>query len=104
MGLFDFLNRPDFNTLLEQAKGTAGAVILDVRTPEEFSQGHVPGAVNLPLDQIETIELDQNTPLFVYCHSGARSSSAAAILRNKGYLSVTNLGGIISYRGALASV
>ena len=72
-----FSRRPSFQEGLETFQKTPGAVLLDVRTPEEFAAGHVPEAVNAPLDALERIDYQQDTPLFVYCHSGARSASSA---------------------------
>lgn len=76
-------------------------VLLDVRTPEEYKfDGHVPGSVNLPLDRLSGISIDKSSHLFVYCYSGARSAQAARYLKQLGY-TVTDLGGITSYRGSL---
>ncbi len=78
--------------------------LLDVRTPEEFKSGHIPGSVNLPLDKIGRIESlipDKTARIFVYCHSGARSQMACRILSQLGYENVTNIGGIVSWRGPL---
>ena len=65
-----------------------GALILDVRTPQEYAGGHVPGAVNLPLSEMtaarEIIGADDR-PVIVYCQSGARSARAAAVLRAGGW-------------------
>ena len=62
--------------------------ILDVRTPEEFSQNHVPSAINIPLDQI-TERLGEfekmKTPIIAYCRSGSRSGMATSILKQHGY-------------------
>ena len=56
MGLFDlFARRPALSEGLEQYRNTSGAVLLDVRTPEEYRDGHLPGAKNLPLDRLDTI-------------------------------------------------
>ena len=102
MGLFDFLRGPDINAGVEKYKSTKGAVLLDVRTEEEFAQGHVQNAVNIPLQEISKVTeriADKSTPLFTYCLSGARSSQAAAIIKRMGYTDVTNIGGISSYRG-----
>ncbi|MFR5811129.1 MAG: rhodanese-like domain-containing protein, partial [Flavonifractor plautii] len=53
MGLFDlFARRPALSEGLEQYRNTSGAVLLDVRTPEEYRDGHLPGAKNLPLDRL----------------------------------------------------
>ena len=82
MGLFDFLRRPerpDMGAELERFRSTPGAVLLDVRTPEEYAAGHIPGSRNVPLDELHWSELpeDPGTPLFVCCLSGARSRQAA---------------------------
>ena len=76
-------------------------VILDVRTPEEYAEGRIPGAVLLPLEPVdkvttdaETIISDRKTVVFVYCRSGRRSALAAKILIGKGYQNVYDLGGI----------
>lgn len=101
MGFFElFGKRADLAAGLATAHSTPGAVVLDVRTTEEYAGGHVPGSVNLPLGEIQGISLPQTTPLFVYCHSGARSSQAVAYLNAHGYTAV-NLGGIAGYRGAV---
>ena len=105
MGLFDFLKHTDINQGVAAFQQTAGAVLVDVRTPEEYRDGHVPGSINVPLQQIEDIELEvaeENTPLYVYCRSGARSRQAAALLKEMGYEDVHNIGGILDYQGKVA--
>lgn len=102
MGFFDFMRGPDFSAGIEQYRSTDGAVLLDVRTEEEYRQGRVPGSRNLPLSSISRAEgtvPDKTTPLFVYCLSGARSSRAVSELKRMGYENVTNIGGISAYRG-----
>lgn len=63
------------------------ATLLDVRTPGEFSGGHVEGAVNIPVGDLggRVSEVDQDRPVVVYCQSGGRSASAAELLRGQGY-------------------
>ena len=73
--------------------------VIDVRTKLEFWLGHLPGAVNVPVDTLPhgLDGVDGITPksrLLVYCASGARSASAAAILKQAGYQRVTDGGGI----------
>ena len=105
MGLFDRWKQPDFDTGLEQFAQTPGAVLLDVRTRQEFAQGSVPGSRNIPLQELEAVQQaipQQDTPVFVYCLSGARSRQAAALLQRMGYSSVVNLGGICNYHGKVA--
>ena len=100
MGFFDFFKTPDINQELITFHNTKGGVLLDVRTPQEYREGHVPGSRNIPLqviDTIKTIVPQTNTPLFVYCHSGARSRQATAMLGKMGYTNVKNIGGIASY-------
>ena len=102
MGFFDFLKQPDVNQGVRNYKNTAGAVLLDVRTPEEYSEGHIPESKNVPLqalDKVRTVVENKDTELFVYCYSGARSRQAAAALGQMGYNKVNNIGGISSYRG-----
>ncbi len=77
------------------------AVFLDVRTPEEYKEGHLPDAVNLPLDEIEkeiTARFpEKDTVLLIYCRSGRRSRAAAEALVAMGYTEVYDFGGINSW-------
>ncbi len=73
----------------------AGATLVDVRTPEEFAAGHLPGAVNIPVGALEERlgELGPPaTPLVVYCRSGARSGRAERLLKARGFQDVFDLG------------
>ena len=73
----------------------SGAVLLDVRSPAEFSSGHLDGAINVPVDQLpnRTSEVGpKERPVVVYCRSGARSARAAGILRAAGFSKVEDLG------------
>jgi phage shock protein E len=73
----------------------AGARLIDVRTAEEFESGHIPGAVNIPVQELERRlnEVKANgQPIVLYCRSGARSASAAQILKRSGYPEVHDLG------------
>ena len=73
----------------------AGATLVDVRTPEEFAAGHLPGAVNLPVDELPQRlgELGSpEKPLVIYCRSGARSTRAERLLKERGFEQVFNLG------------
>ena len=102
MGLFDFMKRPDMGQELERFARTPDALLLDVRTEEEYAGGHIPDSRNVPLHtlaRVPSLPGTLETPLFVYCLSGARSRQAAAILRRMGYSHVTDLGGISNYHG-----
>lgn len=101
MGFFSFFKRPDINEGVEKFRQTEGAVLLDVRTKEEYAERKIEGSVNLPLQEIEkiiSVVPDKNTPIFLHCRSGKRSGKAEKILRAKGYTDVTNIGGIINYK------
>ena len=79
------------------------AIILDVRTPEEFEQKHIIGALLLPLEDLKEgkFELlpDKNKEILIYCRTGRRSKEAAQILADKGYANVYEFGGIVDWTG-----
>ena len=102
MGFFDFLKGPDINQGVKEYSTTDGAILLDVRTPDEYRQGHIPGSKNVPLQSIDKVTVMINnkaTPIFVHCLSGSRSRQAAAVLQQLGYTNVKNIGGISAYAG-----
>ena len=104
MGFFDFFKQADINQGVKEYKAAAGAVLLDVRTPQEYREGHITGSKNVPLqqlDKVSTVAENKNIPLFVYCYSGARSRQAAGMLQRMGYTNVNNIGGIAAYAGKL---
>lgn len=76
-------------------------VLLDVRTGTEFSDGHIEGAILLPLDELAlragAMLPDRDAAILVYCRSGGRSRIAAQILAKMGYARVFDLGGIIDW-------
>ena len=80
-------------------------IILDVRTKEEYESGHIPGAINLPNEEIAEAEIsllkDKEDLILVYCRSGNRSRQAAEKLANLGYSNVKDFGGINSWDGEI---
>ena len=78
-----------------------GYVILDARTQEEYDEGHIPGAVLIPYDEIlekaETALTDKDQLILVYCRSGRRSKLAAKDLVKLGYTNIKEFGGIIDW-------
>jgi rhodanese-related sulfurtransferase len=78
-----------------------GYVILDTRTQEEYDEGHIPGAILIPYDEIlqkaETVLTDKNQLILVYCRSGRRSKLAAEDLVKLGYTNIKEFGGIIDW-------
>lgn len=82
-------------SLLDKIKN--GALVLDVRSVDEYEDDHYPDALNIPLDQLQgrMAELgDKGRSIVVYCLSGARSAYAARILKASGFADVLNAGGI----------
>jgi rhodanese-related sulfurtransferase len=73
--------------------------LVDVRTPEEFSAGYIPGAININLQELQQKlgRIPTDKPVIVYCRSGNRSAFAANILKQAGYTEVYDLGGIIEW-------
>ena len=104
MGIFDFFKQPDINKGILEYRNTDGAVLLDVRTPQEYREGHIPGSKNVPLqaiDKIHSVADNKDTALFVYCYSGGRSRQAVSMLQHMGYTNVRNIGGITAYQGRM---
>ena len=102
MGFFDFFKQPDINQGVKEYTATPGAVLLDVRTSEEYRGGHIPGSKNVPLqaiDKVASVAEYKDTALYVYCQSGARSRQATSMLQGMGYTNVNNIGGIAAYAG-----
>ena len=102
MSLFDIFKKSDINAEVENIKNIKDAVLLDVRDIDEYSAGHIPGSINVPVKDIHGIITtipDFNTPVFVYCLSGGRASKAVQTMKALGYTNVNNIGGISTYTG-----
>lgn len=100
--LFDLFRQPDIDQGVQDVRNTPGALLLDVRSPEEYREGHIPGSQNLPLQYVEmapSVVDNKERELFVYCHSGARSRQAVDMLKRMGYSNARNIGGIAAYSG-----
>jgi rhodanese-related sulfurtransferase len=101
--MFNFLKKlfgpgTDYKALMQQ-----GAVIVDVRTENEFKSGHIKGAINIPLNNIQSKAKDlkkKGKPVITCCASGMRSSSAMGILKQEG-MEVYNGGGWASLNSKL---
>jgi phage shock protein E len=85
-----------------------GALVIDVRSPGEFSSGHLPNAVNIPLDEIETAlprrVKDKNQVLLLHCLSGTRSGMAKNKLKTLSYANIFNLGSLARARKIAGNV
>lgn len=81
-----------------------GRVVIDVRETGEYMRGHIPGAKNIPLSQLQRRlgEIPHDKDLLLYCQSGMRSKNAARILSKNGYSTLSHLaGGISAWRGKI---
>ena len=93
------------NITAEEAKqimdSEEGYIILDVRTQEEYDQGHIPGAILIPDTEIEAraeeVLTDKDQLILVYCRSGRRSKLAAEALVELGYTNIKEFGGILDW-------
>lgn len=83
------------------------AIILDVRRPDEYQVGHIPGAINIPNETIGREELpqlpDKDQTILVYCRSGNRSKQASEKLAALGYTQVLEFGGILDWPGQVVT-
>ena len=90
---------------LELMEADSDYILLDVRRDDEFEEGHIPGAINIPNESIGTEEIaelpDKNQTIYVYCRSGNRSKQASQKLVELGYTNVVEFGGIIDYSGEI---
>jgi len=79
-------------------------MFLDVRPSDVYDGGHIPGAVNIPLDTLDAFVRQlpgKDAPIYVYCQDGIRSAKGAKLLRNLGYTNVTDYGPITHWNGDL---
>ena len=94
------INMDEAITMMEEE---SGYIILDVRTPEEFADKHIPGAINIPNETISTEEIpelpDKDQLILVYCRSGNRSKQASEKLAALGYTNIVEFGGINDWPG-----
>lgn len=90
---------------LELMEADSDYILLDVRRDDEFEEGHIPRAINIPNESIGTEEIaelqDKNQTIYVYCRSGNRSKQASQKLVDLGYTNVIEFGGIIDYSGEI---
>lgn len=93
--LFKLQDKVNFEELLQN-----GAILVDVRTREEYQSGHAKEAVNMPLDKLSTLssQLPADRPIITVCQSGIRSKSAVSQLKSKGFKEVYNGGGWFNFK------
>jgi len=85
--------------------GKPAHVLVDVRTPAEYEAGHIPTAINIPVDVIGSRlpAIAKDTLIVVYCRSGNRSTTASKILMDLGYTNVVDFGAVSKWEGALVT-
>ena len=85
-------------------KGSHEYILIDVRTPTEYSSGHIPTAINIPVDVISSMppEAKNDDLIIVYCRSGNRSAVAKGILEDLGFTNIVDFGGINRYPSELS--
>ena len=95
---------------MQMLQEQSGYLIVDVRRPDEFAEGHIAGAINVPVEAINTAEeaseLAEDLPdldqvLLIYCRTGRRSKEASARLAEFGYTKVYEFGGITTWEGEI---
>ena len=91
-------------TMMEEE---SGYIILDVRTPEEYRERHIPNAINIPNETIGSEDIqelpDRDQLILVYCRSGNRSKQASGKLAELGYTNIVEIGGINDWTGDTVS-
>ncbi len=102
MSFFDFFHKADIAAGVKEYRQTKGAMLVDVRTAEEYRGGHIPSAHNFPVENIKDIARlipRKETPVYLYCQSGRRAVRARDKMKSLGYTNVQAIGGIEDYKG-----
>ena len=98
------ISMDEAKALMEESEGY---ILLDVRTKEEYESGYIPGAINIPLSDINENVVsslpDKSQMILVYCRSGNRSKQASEKLAKQGYANIVEFGGINSWTGETVS-
>lgn len=97
------VDAPKAYQMIQNNSGKSGLVIIDVRSPEEFAEGHIAGAVNLdinsPVFSAELNKMDRDKTYLVYCRAGSRSARAYLIMEKMGFNNTYNLfGGFLEWK------
>jgi len=102
---FNQLDVPEIEVskVYEALKNNKDVIMIDVRTPQEFSRGNIMGSINVPVDfvelKVEKVVTDKNKTVYVYCLSGARSNMAVNTMVKKGYKNVFSMkSGLLAWR------
>jgi len=102
MSIIDYFRKEDVNAGIKEYRQTKGAILVDVRTPEEYRRGHIPSAHNFPVENVKDIARlipKKDTQVYLYCQSGRRAVRARDKMKSMGYTNVKAIGGIEGYKG-----
>ncbi|MGI6221868.1 MAG: rhodanese-like domain-containing protein [Coriobacteriales bacterium] len=102
MGLVGGKASYDTNGKAREAQQDPAITLIDVRSADEYAEGHIPGAINVPIlsiGDIEGVVPDKSARIYVSCQSGKRSDRAIAAMRELGYENLENIGGISGWDG-----
>lgn len=89
--------------IIEEKVSNKEVILLDVRENDEWENGHIKGAIHIPLHELEDKNLaglSKGGEIYTYCQSGGRSEEAKEILEGLGFSKVTNIGGIVQWQGS----
>ena len=88
----------DSNKAMEIINDNSDTIIIDVRENDEYNEGHIANAINIPLSEIDSMNYNKETTIILYCATGIRSTEAAKKLISLGYTSIYNLdGGLLNW-------
>ena len=90
-----------YNCRFVEQQLSAGGQLIDVRSPFEFNQGALTGAVNMPVEHFTSLKhaIDHTKPVLLYCRTGARSEMVKKYLEQSGFNQVHNIGGLLQFAG-----
>lgn len=93
--------KKEYSCSFVEEKLSVGGQLIDVRSPVEFNQGALDGAVNMPIDHFTSLkdDIDKTKPVLLYCRTGARSEMVKRYLEQSGFNQVYNIGGLLRFAG-----